>query len=153
MKQVGDVIYQLRIKHGLTQHELSRLVDVPQPNLSNIEKGKRDITVGTLQRIAAVLECSMSDFFLEAEKHPEAGGFSRARIEKLAAAIVNGTQKLTGEDGEIVRLFQALRPQLASQARPGKTYQAWRVLRALLSKQAIQSLQARVHDAEMRRSA
>lgn len=152
MQQVGDVIFQLRMKRGLTQRELSRLVDVPQPNLSNIEKGKQDITVCTLQRIAAVLNCSLSDFFREIEKKPEATALSRERIEKLAEAIARGRTNLAGEDGEIVKLFQSLRPHPAAQARLGRTYQAWRQLRAILPKQAINSLQARVHDAEMRQN-
>ncbi len=150
MKQVGDVVFQLRMKRGLTQRELSRLVSVPQPNLSNIEKGKQDVTVGTLQRIASVLNCSLADFFREVEKTPEVVPLSRERIEKLAEAIVKGHPKLTGEDREIAKLFGDLRPHSAAQARLGRTYKAWRQLRAILPKQAINSLHARVRDAEMR---
>ncbi len=153
MQQVGDIVFQLRMKRGLTQQALARLVGVPQPNLSNIEKGKQDVTVGTLQRIAAVLGCSLTEFFSAVEQKPEPASFSRERIEKLAEAIVTGKSKLTGEDAEIVRLFNDLRPHPAAQARLGRTYKAWRQLRALLPKQAIQSLHARVRDAEMRQAA
>jgi len=153
MQQVGDIVFQLRMKQGLTQQALARLVGVPQPNLSNIEKGKQDVTVGTLQRIATVLGCSLTEFFRAVEQKPESAPFSRERIEKLAEAIVTGKPKLTGEDAEIMRLFNDLRPHRAAQARLGRTYKAWRQLRALLPKQAIQSLHARVRDAEMRQAA
>ena len=152
MQQVGDVVFHYRMKMGLTQRELSRLVGVPQPNLSNIEKGKQDVTVGTLQRIASVLGCSLTEFFREVEKQPEAAGFSRERIESLAKVIVAHKIPRQDEDAEIVRLFQDLMPHAASQARLGRTYQAWRKLRALLSKSDINSLHARVRDAEMRKS-
>ena len=150
MQQIGDIILQYRMKRRLTQQELARLAAVPQPNLSNIEKGKQDVTVGTLQRIATVLGCSLSDFFREIEREPESISFSRNRIEKLAEGIVAGQSGLTGQDAEIARLFQDLRPHLAGQASPKRTYSSWRRLRALLSKSAIQSLHERVRDAEMR---
>ena len=150
MQQIGDVVFHYRMKKGLTQRELSLLVGVPQPNLSNIEKGKQDVTVGTLQRMAAVLGCTLSDFFLEMEKTPEAALFSRERIETLAEAIVNGKTPHQVKDAEIVRLFRDLMPHSASQVRLGRTYKAWRRLRAILPKQAIASLHARVRDSEMR---
>lgn len=150
MQQVGDVIFQLRMKRGLTQQALARLVNVPQPNLSNIEKGKQDVTVGTLQRIASVLGCSLAEFFGAVEQKPAAKVLSRDRIEALAEAIVTGRPKLSGEDADIARLFQDLRPHPSAEARLGRTYKAWRQLRSILPKHVIQSLHARVRDAEMR---
>ena len=84
------------------------------------------------------------------EKTPEAALFSRERIEALAEAIVNGKTPHRVKDAEIVRLFRDLMPHSASQVRLGRTYKAWRRLRAILPKQAIASLHARVRDAEMR---
>lgn len=150
MQQVGDILFQLRMKRGLTQRELSRLVDVPQPNLSNIEKGKQDVTVSTLQRIAAVLGCALSDFFKEVEKQPPEVSMTRERIERLAEAIVNGQTPRASEDAEIVKLFRDMRPQPRGRMRIGQTYQSWRKLRGILPKQVIYSLHARVRDAEIR---
>lgn len=152
MKQVGDIIYQLRMEKKLTQRDLALLVGIPQPNLSNIEKGKQDVTVGTLQRLTAVLGCSLSQFFGEFEKQPEVEVFSRERIERIAESIVSGACKGSARDEEIVRLFQTLQPRKATQMQPRKTYKAWSQLRVLLSKQTIDSVHERVRDAEMRKA-
>lgn len=96
MLQAGLRIYQKRVEKKLTQAELARRAGISQPNLSNIEKGKRDLTVSTLARIARALETDVRDFFegqrqpvRQAEKRRSVSRISltRSRIEMLARAI------------------------------------------------------------------
>lgn len=54
-----------RIESGLTQKELAALVGTSNVTIVAIEKGKIDsVRFGTLKRIAEVLNCSVSELFL-----------------------------------------------------------------------------------------
>lgn len=55
---VGEQIRQLRRESGLTLEEVAQKAGMQASNLSDIEKGKRDIRTKTLERIAAALGCS-----------------------------------------------------------------------------------------------
>ena len=68
MLEIGSQIYLRRLEKGMTQAELARRAGIPQPNLSNIEKGKRDLTISTLARIAHALGVNVRDFFAREEK-------------------------------------------------------------------------------------
>lgn len=55
-KTIGSIIKQTRINKDLSQFDLSRMAGISQPDVSAIEKGKKNITLETLFRIAKVLE-------------------------------------------------------------------------------------------------
>ena len=58
MKPIGQTIQYWRTYKRITQGELARLSGVSRPNLSAIEQGGRDLTLGTLRRIASALSVS-----------------------------------------------------------------------------------------------
>jgi len=57
----SELITLWRLERGLTQVQLARKSLVPQPNLSNIEKGKSDVTLGTLKKVAQALEIRIGE--------------------------------------------------------------------------------------------
>jgi len=71
--EVGLNLKNIRKKTGLKQRELVKKM-IPTPisvnTLSRIETGKSNYSIDLLFRIAAVLNCDVSDFFQVEEKHP-----------------------------------------------------------------------------------
>ena len=51
----GKTVYLWRYARGLTQGELASRAELSRPNLSMVEQGARDVTLGTLRRIASAL--------------------------------------------------------------------------------------------------
>ncbi|MDR0826046.1 MAG: helix-turn-helix domain-containing protein [Mycoplasmataceae bacterium] len=63
-EQVAKRIKELRIKHNLTQEELSFKLGLAHSSISQIEAlHGRNITLKTIQRICKTLNISIEDFF------------------------------------------------------------------------------------------
>lgn len=62
-KKLGLKIKELRKRKGLTQEELAELIQMEQNSISVIESGRNFPTLGTLEKIAKVLDVNLSDFF------------------------------------------------------------------------------------------
>ena len=62
-KKLGLKIKELRKRKGLTQEQLAELINMEQNSISVIESGRNFPTVGTLEKIAQILEVNLSDFF------------------------------------------------------------------------------------------
>jgi DNA-binding Xre family transcriptional regulator len=58
---IGKTIREARIHKGLSQRELSLIIGMKQPDISIIEKGKKNITLETLSRLYKVLEIKKID--------------------------------------------------------------------------------------------
>lgn len=58
-----------RLKKGLTQMQLREKTKTNIQTIINIEKGKSidGLRVGTIKKLAAVLECSVNDLFFSEE--------------------------------------------------------------------------------------
>ena len=150
--QIGAKISLRRLQKGMTQQELAVAAGIPQPNLSNIEKGKQDLTVSTLRRIGYALDIRLSDFFAEEEARAQKEiRFTRSEIEKLAQAIVAGGVILNEAERQIVALFRQVLPKKIG--RPSgikKTQEAWIRLRQTLSASQIKGIHQRIRDFEAR---
>lgn len=62
-KKLGLKIKELRKRKGLTQEQLAELINMEQNSISVIESGRNFPTLGTLEKIAQILEVNLSDFF------------------------------------------------------------------------------------------
>lgn len=62
-KNLGLKIKELRKRKGLTQEELAELIQMEQNSISVMESGRNFPTLGTLEKIAKVLDVNLSDFF------------------------------------------------------------------------------------------
>lgn len=59
--QIGRIIVSRRAAVGMLQGDLAQKMGMSQAHLSNIEKGKRSLTVEVLAAFAGVLGCEMAD--------------------------------------------------------------------------------------------
>lgn len=80
-QKLGHRIRTLRKGLGYSQEQLAELMGINIPNLSNIECGKRFMTIETLEKFAKVLRTTERDLFdfstFEAPK------YYRSDIEKI----------------------------------------------------------------------
>ena len=59
--QIGRIIMSRRTALGLLQGELAEKMGMSQAHLSNIEKGKRSLSVEVMAAFAGVFGCEMAD--------------------------------------------------------------------------------------------
>ncbi len=62
-KELGEKIKRVRKQRGLTQEQLSEMVDISPRNLSNIELGVSFVKAETLERIIDALNISTEELF------------------------------------------------------------------------------------------
>lgn len=96
-KEIGDRIRILRQEQGLTQIQLSEILDMTQSNLSAIERGVRGVTVHQVVRIAKAMRAS-TDQILLAQKAPESGARPKKRLMRRLLRI----QELKDKDQKIL---------------------------------------------------
>ena len=58
---VAEKIKSLRQKRNLSQETLAGLAEIDRSYMQSIERGRRNITVGMLQKIARALNVKMSE--------------------------------------------------------------------------------------------
>lgn len=146
MLTLGQQIAQRRQSLGMTQLALAQAAGIPQPNLSNIEKDKQDLTVSSLRRIAHALKTPIQELFEEKKLNPLS--WNRTRLEKLAAAAVGNKESLNSEEKQIVEWLKAQLPGSRQGIR--KTERAWVQLKSRLTDAKIRALFERIRDHQMR---
>ena len=62
-EKIGKRITELRKGRNLSQQKFAYEADIERSFLTHIEKGRKNISVGTLQRIFVALEVSFKEFF------------------------------------------------------------------------------------------
>ena len=70
--RLGRSIKQLRHARGITQQELANKAGLHRTYVSDIERGSRNPSLTSLERVAAALVISLSEIFKHAEP-PNAG--------------------------------------------------------------------------------
>ena len=63
----GQAVRKLRQGQKISQEELAERCGLHRTYISDIELGKRNVSLENIERIAAALERSLSDFFKEVE--------------------------------------------------------------------------------------
>jgi transcriptional regulator with XRE-family HTH domain len=74
----GELVRRLRTEKGYSQEEFSFRVGLHQTYVSSVERGERNVTIGTADRIARALGTTLSSMFslLEQEHHDPGAGSS-----------------------------------------------------------------------------
>jgi transcriptional regulator with XRE-family HTH domain len=151
----GDAVRLWRGHRGLTQEALARRARVPRPNLSAIERGRRDVSLSTLRALAAALEVRPGVLVDGVPPQPPPAQWSRARLERVADAVVGrrpahaGTERVMAEQ---LRCVVRHRARLASGRRgiPRRGVRAsdaaWLALQAWCPPAVLRSLLERVED-------
>jgi len=60
-KKLGMNIRKIRLAKGMTQGDLCRKLEVDRAYMSNVESGKKNPTLSTIERIAQALAVSIED--------------------------------------------------------------------------------------------
>ena len=86
----GQAVKIWRGQRELSQAQLARLAGLSRPNLSAIERGRRDVTLGTLRALAVALDVTPGTL---ADGIPpglpgEAASLSRQALERIADGVV-----------------------------------------------------------------
>ena len=58
-RQFGADFKAAREAAGMTQADVARLIDAPNTNVSQVENGKRNLTIDAMRRLAVAVECSL----------------------------------------------------------------------------------------------
>ena len=62
-EKVGQRIRELRGQLGISQEELAARANLDRTYITSVERGKRNISIGTLEKIVVQLNCTMYEFF------------------------------------------------------------------------------------------
>jgi len=60
-KKLGENIRRIRLAKGMTQGDLCRKLEVDRAYMSNVEAGKKNPTLATIDRIAKALGVSIDE--------------------------------------------------------------------------------------------
>lgn len=65
---LGSVVKSQREQLGITQEELARRAGLHRTYITDVEGGKRNITIESMLKLASALNVSIADIFSKAEK-------------------------------------------------------------------------------------
>lgn len=85
-------VSHLRVRSGITQTELARRIGMSQPRLAQIESARANVTVNTLDRIAAAFSVQTATLFKRRSRtraRPEAAGEKGFSPENQPAPVRN----------------------------------------------------------------
>ena len=60
-KKLGENMKKIRLAKGMTQGDICRKLEVDRAYISNIENGRMNPTLSTLEKIAGALEVSIKE--------------------------------------------------------------------------------------------
>ena len=64
---IGQNVYRLRMKAGLTQTQLADFAELSKGYIHKIEHGKVNVTVKVVERLAGIFKCGWQDIVGEIE--------------------------------------------------------------------------------------
>lgn len=104
-KLVGERIRLLRLSKKLQQKTVAEKIGLSQAHLSNIEKGRNNITLENLLRLHEVLGCPMASFFVDIDGD---GASKLAQTHTNAQLNDETRQNLLEQQFSLGELLQAL---------------------------------------------
>src|SRR5258708_39562784 len=91
MIPLGRCVLLWRLKQGLSQAALAAKAGIAQPNLSDIESGKRDVSLRTLRAVAFAINIKpglLADGIGPDSEEPLV--LSREKLERISGAVAKG---------------------------------------------------------------
>ncbi len=67
-RRFGELVRRLRSEQGYSQEEFAFRVGLHQTYVSSVERGERNVTIGTADKIARALGTTLSEMFAELER-------------------------------------------------------------------------------------
>jgi transcriptional regulator with XRE-family HTH domain len=62
-EKIGNRIRELRLQKKLSQEALANIAEVDRTYMTSVEKGRRNISIQSLEKILSALEISFAEFF------------------------------------------------------------------------------------------
>ena len=66
-QRFGERLRKLRTESELSQEALAEIAGLHRTFVSMVERGKRNVTLATVEKLAGALECRMADLMPDAE--------------------------------------------------------------------------------------
>ncbi len=60
---VGKRVRELRNKIGISQEELADIAELDRTYITSVERGKRNISIVNVEKLAKALQVSLAEFF------------------------------------------------------------------------------------------
>lgn len=150
-----------RIERGLSQADLARRAEIPRPNLSAIERGRRDLTLGTLVALARALEVRPGVLVDGIPPRAAEGKapLSREAMERVAESAARGGPVQSRREQALAEALRSLvwhrlpaKQRAGRDARRGyrSAANAWLWLKSTYPPGVVKSLLQRVTDREAR---
>ena len=149
MISIGQRLQSVRVTKNITQATLVERTGIPQSALSNIERGKNDITVSTLIRICSALDINPAELF-QGRVPGNKMVFTRDRIERIAAVTAGKELKLSEDEKSISENLKMIIPLNRARKSAKNIQRAWDKLRQQYSEPEIKILTDRVLEARER---
>ena len=158
MTPFGQTVFLWRVARGLTQEQLAKRARISRPNLSAIERGKREVSLGTLRALALNLEIRpgiLVDGIAPGVREARPARRSREALERMAEAVVRRTRVHDPQERAVVEALRRILTHrtFASQGRWRRSRRgrraaqtAWLQLESTYPREVVQSLIQRVID-------
>lgn len=104
--KIGSQLKELRIARGWRQSQVADKVGLSRSQVSNIEGGKRALTLATLKRFCEVFNIDISYFGIETENFNEAVDLT-SRLEAIFNSEYVSEQKKDELYRDIMRIYLA----------------------------------------------
>lgn len=154
MPKIGQKLHAIRLEKNITQAKLVELTGIPQSGISNIERGKNDITVSTLIRVCAALQTPVAEIFAQNSVHGQNKKMTltRNRLQRIADAVVSGKVLKSSDEDEVVRRLRMIVPLYKTRKSYKNIQKSWSMLRRQFTKGEIRILVERVRGAYAKKS-
>jgi len=153
MTPFGQNVLLWRIHRGFTQEGLAQRAGITRPNLSAVEKGKREVSLTTLRALAWALDVSPGTLVDGiGPGSAQAHVFSRQALERIADAVWKGIPLKSDPEEKLAGLLEPLLHPRKNLGRGRRSSErAWLKLKSIYSARTIQTLIERVRDREQLR--
>lgn len=115
MRILGQRIKQLRTERGWSQEEFAEICGVHRTYMGHIERGEKNLSFGSMVRVANALRVSLSELFkgLENGKLSLPGVTNRDRVRKAAGSKLD-RDRLIREVATLERVLRTLKELVAT---------------------------------------
>lgn len=155
----AETILLWRLERGLTQNELAKKAGIPRPNLSAIERGRREVSLKTIYHLASALDLNPGALVdgLAPGKTNFEQKLSREAMERIAKAVVLGINLPNPNERMLAEQFARLTKARLRVAKTMKTYKseqrlsrkadiAWLTIASRYSPEIIKSMVTRISE-------
>lgn len=104
MKNIYENIKRVRKSKGLTQKDISEKLGITQPNYTNFENGKGEITISRLEKLAEIFNISVGELLGLQETEKVANSENNERVRELEKELqdIKREMNFLGRENEIL---------------------------------------------------